>query len=144
MTWRHHIERAAAKALRTYVRIYSLIKIGRLSTNIKLALYKAMIRSLMTYACPTCVYATDAHLLKLQRLQSRVLHAVGDLDGCTRVAIKISYVYEYIIKLCRTQAEVILNHINPNVRGNGQGEARHVKYKRLKLGGGQTYDRSAD
>jgi hypothetical protein len=26
----------------------------------------------------------------------------------------------------------------------GQGEARHRKYKRLKLGGGQGYDRSSD
>jgi hypothetical protein len=26
----------------------------------------------------------------------------------------------------------------------GIGEARHRKYKRLKLGGGQAYDRSAD
>jgi hypothetical protein len=26
----------------------------------------------------------------------------------------------------------------------GQGEARHKKYKRLKLGGGQAYDRSND
>jgi hypothetical protein len=27
-----------------------------------------------------------------------------------------------------------------HVRGIGQGEARHRKYKRLKLGGGQAYD----
>jgi hypothetical protein len=33
---------------------------------------------------------------------------------------------------------------NPNVRGIGQGEARHRKYKRLKLGGSQAYDLSAD
>jgi hypothetical protein len=60
------------------------------------------------------------------------------------VAFKIPYVYDYVSKLFRTQAEVILNHVNPNVRGIGQGEARHRKYKRLKIGGGQAYDRSAD
>jgi hypothetical protein len=50
--------------------------------------------------------------------------------------------YDYIIKLCRTQAEVILNYINPNLHGTGQGEGRHRKYeyKRLKLVGSQTYD----
>jgi hypothetical protein len=26
----------------------------------------------------------------------------------------------------------------------GQGEARHIKYRRLKLGGGQAYDRSSE
>jgi hypothetical protein len=35
-------------------------------------------------------------------------------------------------------------HENEHVRGIGQGEARHRKYKRLKLGGGQAYDRSND
>jgi hypothetical protein len=43
-----------------------------------------------------------------------------------------------------TQAELILNRVNLNVHGIGQGEARHKKYKRLKLGGGQAYDHSAD
>jgi hypothetical protein len=33
---------------------------------------------------------------------------------------------------------------NEHVRGIGQGEARHRKYRRLKLGGGQAYDRSSD
>jgi hypothetical protein len=60
------------------------------------------------------------------------------------VAFNIPYVYDYITKLCRTQAEVILNHRNPIVRGTGQGEAMLRKYKRLKLGGGQAYGRSAD
>jgi hypothetical protein len=40
--------------------------------------------------------------------------------------------------------EVILNHVNPSVHDAGQGEVRHRKYKRLKLGGGKAYDRSAD
>jgi hypothetical protein len=31
---------------------------------------------------------------------------------------------------------------NPNIHLIGQGEPRHRKYKRLKLGGGQAYDRS--
>jgi hypothetical protein len=47
------------------------------------------------------------------------------------------------LELCRRQAEVILNHENPNVRAIGQGEARHRKYKRLNLGGGQAYERSS-
>jgi hypothetical protein len=47
-------------------------------------------------------------------------------------------------KLSRKQAEVIQNNENENVRNIGQGEARHRKYKRLKLGGGQAYDRSSD
>jgi hypothetical protein len=103
-----------------------------LSTNIELALYKVLIRSFITYACLTWEYAADAHLLKLQRLQNRIFRYIINLDKCTpvrelHVAFKIPYVYDYITKLCRTQTELILNHVNPNVRGIGQGEARHRK-----------------
>jgi hypothetical protein len=49
-----------------------------------------------------------------------------------------------MINLCRQQAKVVLNHDNENVGYIGQGEAQHRKYKRLKLGGGQAYDRSSD
>jgi hypothetical protein len=103
----------------------------------------------MTYACPTWEYATDAHLLKLQRLQKRAVRAIGNTDRCTPVrelhmAFKIPYVCDYITILCRTQADLILNHVNPNVHGIGQGEARQRKCKMLKLCGGQAYDRSAD
>jgi hypothetical protein len=42
------------------------------------------------------------------------------------------------------QAGVIQNHENENVRNTGQGEQRHRKYKKLKFGGGQSYDRSSD
>jgi hypothetical protein len=48
-----------------------------------------------------------------------------------------------MIKLCSQQAEFIQNHENINVRGIGQGEARHRKYKILEFGGGQAYDRSS-
>jgi hypothetical protein len=42
------------------------------------------------------------------------------------------------------QAEVIQNHENEYVRDIGQGETRYRKYKRLKLGGGEAYNRSSD
>jgi hypothetical protein len=74
----------------------------------------------------------------------QVLGAVGNHDRCTAfreldAAFKIPYVCDCITKLCRTQAEV-----NPNIRGIGQGEVRHRNYKRLKLGGGQAFDSSAN
>jgi hypothetical protein len=59
-------------------------------------------------------------------------------------AFNLPYVYDYIKKLCRQQAEGIQKHENEHVHGTGQGEARHRKYKRLKLGSGQAYDHSSD
>jgi hypothetical protein len=60
------------------------------------------------------------------------------------MAFELPYVYDYITKLCSQQTEVIQNHENANVRKIGQGEPRHKKYKGLKLGGDQAYDRSSD
>jgi hypothetical protein len=62
------------------------------------------------------------------------------------MVLQVTYtrIYDCIPKLSRQQAEVIQNHSNANVRDTGKGEARHTKYKRLKLGGGQEYDHSSD
>jgi hypothetical protein len=99
MSRRHRIERTDAKALRTYVRTYSLFKSG--CTNTELALYKALIRPVMTYACPTWEYAADALFLKLQRLRNRALRAIGNLDRWTpvrklHVVSKIQRVFDCI------------------------------------------------
>jgi hypothetical protein len=61
----------------------------------------------------------------MQRLQKRVLRATGNIDKCTpvrelHVAFEILFIYDNLTKLCRIQAEVILQHVNPNVRGIGQ------------------------
>jgi hypothetical protein len=147
MTWRPHIKKTAAKALGTYIRTNSIFTSKHLSAHSKLIVYIALNRSKVTYACPTWEFVADTQLMKLQRQQNRVLRAIGNLDRSTLVrdlhlVFKIPYMYDYITKLCRRQAEVILNHENPNVRAIGQGELRHRKYKRLKLGGGKAYDRS--
>jgi hypothetical protein len=148
MTWRLNIEMIEAKGFRTFIRLYSLFKSERLSANIKLTLHKALIRSVMTYACPAWEFVSETHLLKLQCLQNKVLLTIGKLPRLTLVrdlhmAFEIPYVYDYVTKTCRQQAEVVQNHENEHVRYIGQGKARHRKYKRLKLGGGHVYDRSS-
>jgi hypothetical protein len=125
------------------------MEIAKASANIKLTIHKALIRSIMTYVCPAWEFAAECHLLKLQRLQNKVLRTIGNFPKRTSVrdmhkAFHIPYVYDYMTKSCRQQAEVIQNHENENVRYIGQSEARHRKYKRLKLGGGHVYDCSSD
>jgi hypothetical protein len=43
ITWRLQIEKIEAKAFRTFIRLYSLFQIERLSANIKLTIHKALI-----------------------------------------------------------------------------------------------------
>jgi hypothetical protein len=86
----------------------------------------------MTYACPTWEFAAFTNLITLQLLQNKALRTIGNIPRRTPVrelhkAFHLPYVYDYMAKLCRQQAEVILNHDNENVRNIGQGEARHRK-----------------
>jgi hypothetical protein len=102
----------------------------------------------MTYAILAWEFSADTHQMKLQCLQNKVVRKIGNFPSCTpvhdlHVAFEIPFEYDYITKLCRQQAEVIQNHDNANVRNIGQDEADHRKYKRLKFGGGQAYDRSS-
>jgi hypothetical protein len=70
MTWKAHIDWSVTKALQTLGQIYPLLKSEKLGTKTKLTLYKALIRSKMTYACPTWESEAGTHLIKLQRLQN--------------------------------------------------------------------------
>jgi hypothetical protein len=58
------------------------------------------------------------------------------------MAFNLPYVYDYVTKLCRQQAEI--RNLENKIFHGIEGEARHRKYKGLKLGGGQAYDRSRD
>jgi hypothetical protein len=74
-----------AEVFRTFIRIYSLLKSERLSAKIELTFHKALIRSVMTYACPAWELAAATYLLKLQRMQNKVLRTTGNFPRCTRV-----------------------------------------------------------
>jgi hypothetical protein len=74
-----------AKAFRTFIGAYFLLKSAPLSASIKLTLHKAPIRSVMTYACLAWKFSEEAHLLKCQRLQNKVLHTIGNFPRCTPV-----------------------------------------------------------
>jgi hypothetical protein len=71
MTCRTHIDLIVTKALRTFLKIYSLLKSEKLSIRTKMTLHKALISSKLTYAWPTWESAADKQLLKLRRLQTK-------------------------------------------------------------------------
>jgi hypothetical protein len=90
MTWRLHIQMIEAKALRKFIRIYYLFRSKRWSANIKLSLHNDLIRSVITYACPPWEFAAECHLLKLQRMQNKVLRTIGNFfRGAHQLAICI-------------------------------------------------------
>jgi hypothetical protein len=100
----------------------------------------------MTYARPTWKFAAETHLLKLQRVENRVLRTIGNFPRLTSIhaysfpsSVRLRLHDKNVQKTSRNHSR---NHGNENVRNIGQGETPHRKYKRLKLGGGHVYDRS--
>jgi hypothetical protein len=116
-----------------------------------MTLHKALIRSVITYACPAWEFAADTRLHKLKRLQNEVLRTIGNFSRRTSVremhmAFHLTYVYSYMTKLCRQQAEVILNHDNQmfailvkakpdieNIRGLNLAAVRHTTVQVTRL-----------
>jgi hypothetical protein len=79
----------------------------------------------MTYGCPAWEFAADNHLLKLQRFRNNVLRTIRKFPrptpiGDLRMAFKLIWLYDYITKLCKQQAEVIQNHENASIRNIGK------------------------
>jgi len=80
----------------------------------------------MTYTCTIWEFAGDTFLLKLQRLQNKVLRIIVNFPGRTQtcvlnVALKFQYIYDFLT--CRQQAVVLQNDDNENVPNIEQGEA---------------------
>jgi hypothetical protein len=124
-----------------FVSIYLLLKSERLNINTKLTLYNALIRYIMTCACLARKFAGDSHVLKLQRLQNKVLLTTGNLPRRTptrdlHMTFKTPYLNDFVTKLCRQQTA----RENANVCNISHCEAQQRKYERVKIGGGQAYD----
>jgi hypothetical protein len=83
--WRLHIEMIEAKVFRTLIRIYSLFKSERLNTNINLTIHKALIRSMMIYACPVWEFVADNNLLKMQHLQNKGFRIIENFRRRTQI-----------------------------------------------------------
>jgi hypothetical protein len=66
-----------------------------------LTLHKALIKSVLTYACPAWEFAADTRVMKLQRLQNRGFRSIGNFPRRTSVRelhmdVKIPCIYDYI------------------------------------------------
>jgi hypothetical protein len=71
---------------------YGLIpysKVESLSANIRFTLYRALIRSIMTYACPTWKFELDTRVLKLQRLQKNFSPSLTTITAAQRSEISM-------------------------------------------------------
>ncbi|XP_017779597.1 PREDICTED: RNA-directed DNA polymerase from mobile element jockey-like [Nicrophorus vespilloides] len=77
LRFKQHIETARNKACATIKLLYPLMnRRSRLNIPSKLAIYKSIIRSGMTYASPAWGHAARTHLYKLQVIQNKTLRTI--------------------------------------------------------------------
>jgi hypothetical protein len=65
----------------------------------------------MTYACPAWEFAADNHLLKLQRLQNKIIRTIGNFLRHTPIrdlhmAFKPPYIYDYVTKIMQVTSRI--------------------------------------
>jgi hypothetical protein len=70
-------------------------------------------------------------------------HVLAETNRNTTIELLLEMVF-YARSVQGGYKEDNWGYENEHVRCIGQGEARHTKYRRLKLGGGQAYGRSSD
>jgi hypothetical protein len=94
--------------------------------------------------------AVHAELLKAARvIRQSMSEPLEVFKRCKSIfdfhtAFSLPYVYGYVTGLCRQKAGVIQNLENVQTRCTGHREARHRKYKRVNLVGGQACILSSD
>jgi hypothetical protein len=143
ITWRLLTEITEAKAFITFIRIYSQCKSQRLIANIKLTLHKPLIRSVMTYACPAWKLVADTYLLKLQLMQNSVLRTNANFPRCTPVR----FAHGFQPSVCMLLQNKIVQATSRNHTKSWKWTCSRYRTRwsqRLKVGGGQAYDRSSD
>jgi hypothetical protein len=74
------------KAFRAFMRVYSLSGNCQLNASIKSTLHKAVICSVMTYACPVLQFWGKNHFLKLQHMLGAVLRSISKAHTSSRFA----------------------------------------------------------
>ena len=85
LTWRIHINKKLNQSYNRLRDLYPLInRKTTLRTNCILLLYKALIRTLITYACPVWSNTSKTNIKKIEALQNKVLRMAVDAPWFVR------------------------------------------------------------
>lgn len=88
MTMKHHIDYVIGKTQNAVKLLYPLLhRKSKLSVDNKILLFKTALRPIYTYACPLYSSIAKTHLLKVQRLQNKILKMILDLPWHTSTTL---------------------------------------------------------
>jgi hypothetical protein len=140
LNYNQHIKNLAHKALGNLITIFPLL--GRQSIlvmDIKLHLYKAIIRSMMTYAAPVWCGISDSTYRTLQVVQNKCLRVITNSERGTPIRhlhdrTGLPMMQPYIMNMAARFYKQCMYHPNPLIRiiGNYTKHSLQCKYKKYK------------
>ena len=141
LTWATHLKVVNQTAKQRQGRFYWLLRSPMLSDNLKLLLYKAIIRPCMTYACPMWHTKAVSNIKKLQISLNKCLRVCLGRPRRTHIDLQhntagIPVLIDFIDKLTTTFSCSLPNHSNELCiiwkLGGLSGVPRKIKAKRCK------------
>ncbi|KAJ4429181.1 hypothetical protein ANN_26184 [Periplaneta americana] len=125
LTFRDHIHSLLRKANGLIVRHYPILAAFTPDNlGVGLTMYKALIRSVITYAAPAWGFAAVTHLRKLQVIQNQVIRIITHLRESLREKfhdeLNLPTVDEFIARLARNLYEAARASPNPLISGIGR------------------------
>ena len=119
-------------------RLYPLInKQSKLHWSIGLVIYKALLRSVITYGCPVWGQASKTHIKKLQVFQNKVLRMITHLPRFIPIQIlhretRMDTIQEFIEKVTERFYNSTADHENELVKQLGSYDPNDYKYRMPK------------
>lgn len=136
MLFRRHIEWNRAKAYGRLKALYPLINYhSHLNIKTAITLYKALIRPIITYACPAWGHAAKTHIKKLEIVQNKILYTITKLPRVTPLRTLhreagIETISEYIRRSTQQFYDSREGHTNPLVEGLGRYDIQNDIHRR--------------
>lgn len=131
-----HIKYLNHKAIGNLITLYPIFKNKFLNVHSKLILYKSLVRSAFSYACPVWSMTCQTNLNKLQTTQNKFLRIIGNFRKFTPISemhesLNVELVTEHITKLTKNYFEKIVRHPNSLVRDIIYDKNKQYTHKRI-------------
>jgi hypothetical protein len=145
ITWRLYTAVIKDNAFRAFITVNFLFWRKRLTTHIELTFHKAFIMPILSYACTCRASSADTQLLKLQRLQDRLLCTEGNFQRCTEVRklLKSYGIPLYIRRIWAGKKQKACEVKEMQIFATEDKARTARKHKDLKPGFGLAYGRSS-
>lgn len=132
-----HINYIITKAISGLIKLYPLFnRHSHIRPHIKLLLYKVLIRSGLTYACPVWSITCKSNVNKLQITQNKFLRLVGNYRKWSMISVihselNIEYIQDFIQKMTVKYFDRIDNHVNNLILDIKYDTSIKYKHKRI-------------